>query len=653
MGFPFYDLMSGSVSLATESKSARRIHFAEFEFDCQSGDLRREGISQKLQPQPAKVLTVLVEHAGEIVSRQELVDEVWGTDTFVDFEQGLNYAIRQIRTVLRDDADHPRFLETLPKRGYRFIAPLKEEVAPTEAAEPAIAPGAPVMRPKTLRRVGILFLAVAVIAAAIVAGLRLRSREAMGAATHPIASLAVLPLQNLSGDPEKEYFSDGMTEELITDLAKLGGLRVISRTSVERYKNTKRSLPDIARELGVDAIVEGAVLRSDDRVRITAQLIDARSDRHLWADSYESDLRDILALQGKLAQDISEEVRIKLTPQEQSRLSNGIRTTPTAYDAYLRGRYFWNQRNAEAIARAIQFFEQAVREDPNFALAYSGLADCYWVGWGAKKDISLAHEYARKALSLQPDLAEAHDSLGEVLLNEHQMNDSGNELRRALELNPNSAMAHHLYAGHLLSVGRLADALAENDRARKIDPFSPPVNMLRTTMLINSRKYDEALKQAIWVSELIPQSQWAYQQLSRISWLKGQVLEAIENQKRTAALAHAPQWLKDQDAIAMTYKKLGERAALLRAAQLMEQTHSPDFDGIWDAFAYGGAQDATGALRSLERTMREGDGNVQFVLQTAPEFDFLRADPRYLDMVRRLGFQPPDAKQSGPDSISQ
>jgi TolB-like protein/DNA-binding winged helix-turn-helix (wHTH) protein/Tfp pilus assembly protein PilF len=625
--------------LAIESKSSRLVRFSDFEFDCQSGDLRRDGVSLKLQPQPARVLAVLVQRAGEIVSRQELVDEVWGTDTFVDFEQGLNYAIRQIRTVLRDDAEHPQFLETLPKRGYRFIAPLQEEVAATEVPQHTVVPPRTEGRRKALWKGGIALVVAGLIVAAFVIGFRLHSRESMEAATDPITSLAVLPLRNLSNDAGQDYFSEGMTDELITDLAKADGLSVISHTSVERYKDTKRSLPDIARELGVDAIVEGTVLRSSDRVRITAQLIDARSDHHLWAESYESDLQDILALQGKLAQDISEEVRIKLMPQEQSRLGTKT-TTPAAYDAYLRGRYFWNQRNPEGTAKAIQYFEQAVREDPNFAPAYSGLADCYWVGWGAQKDIPLAHEYARKALSLQPDLAEAHDSLGEILLIEHQMNESGNEFRRALELGPNSAMAYHLYAGHLLSVGRPADALAENDRARKIDPFSVPVNNMRTMILINSRKYDEALKQATWLSELIPQSEVAYQQRSRVYWLKGQVLEAIENQKRTAVLAHAPQWLKDQDEIAMIYTKSGPRAAQLRAAQLMEQTHSSDFDGIWAALAYGGAQDGTAALRCLERTLREGDGNLWFLLLTAPEFDFLRSDPRYLDLVRRLGLQP-------------
>ena len=625
----------------TEVKYHERVRFADFEFDGLSGDLRRDGISLKLQPQPAKVLAVLIRRSGQVVSRQELAEEVWGSGTFVDFDQGLNYAIRHIRTVLGDDAEQPRFLETLPKRGYRFIAPLEDLVAPKEDVDAAPRQAAP---PTTNQKRGLRFLLgfagiawiVTVLIVTYWGPFRARS---VSPNRNRIESLAVLPLHNLSRDPEQEYFSDGMTDELITDLAKLGSPRVISHTSVERYKQTKLPLPQIARELGVDAIVEGTVVRSNNRVRITAQLIDARSDRHLWAETYERDVGDILVMQGRLAQDIAEEVRIKLTPQEQSRLANTRRTTPSAYDAYLRGRYLWNQRNAEAIARAIQYFQQAVHEDPNFAAAYSGLADCYWVGWGAKFDIPLADEYARKAISLQPDLAEAHDSLGQVLFHKHQIRDSGLELRRALELNPNSAMAHHLYAGHLLSVGSLAGALAESDLARQIDPFSAPVNNMRTMILIDSRNYDEALNQATRVSELIPQSQWAYQQLARIYWLKGRAVQAIEEQKKGAVLAHAPQWVKDQNAIVKTYEQSGQRTALLRTAQLMERTHSADFDGIWAAFAYGGVQDGTSALRCLERTLQEEDDNLGFQLQTAPEFDFLRTDPRFLDLVRRVGFK--------------
>ena len=637
--------ISPESAIAASSTPHRVVRFGVFEVDLTAGEVRKAGLRLKLGGQPFQVLQALLERPQEIVTREELRQRLWSENTFVDYELALKKAVNRLREVLGDSAESPHFIETVPRRGYRFVGNVTSPSVPLGSAEPHL--GAPLDTTEKspiqvhARISGQLVAAFCLVGlAALLLWLsadKLRARLFPRSRSMDIHSIAVLPFVNLSKDPEQDYFSDGMTGELITDLAKVGQLQVISHTSVVRYKGTKRPLPEIARELGVDAIVEGAVLRSNDRVRITAQLIDAHSDRHLWADTYERNFGDILVLQGRLAQDIAEEVLIKLAPQQQSRLANARKTTPAAYDAYLRGRYLWNQRNAEAITRAIQYFKQAVEEDPNFAAAYSGLADCYWVGWGAKLDMPLADEYARKAISLQPDLSEAHDSLGQVLFYEHQMSDSGNELRRALELNPNSAMAHHMYAGHLLSVGRLADALAESDRAWQIDPFSAPVNNMRTMILIDLRKYDEALNQAARVREIIPQSQWAYQQLARIYWLMGQVPQAIEEQKKTAGLAHAPRWLKDQDEIGKTFRKSGRRAAVLRSAQLMEQTHSADFDGIWAAFAYGSVQDGTAALRCLERTLRERDGNLELQLQTAPEFDFLRTDPRYLDLVRRVG----------------
>src|SRR5215469_181202 len=298
-----------------ESKTSSLVCFGEDTFEPCTGELLRALTPLKLQPQPAKVLAILIRRAGEVVTRQELADEVWGPKTFVDFEQGLNYAVRQVRTALEDDADHPRFLETLPKRGYRFIAPLSDTGA-MEEMPPAIVPAHQKGHSKFPWHLVAASLMVGAIAAALIVGLnwdRLRRRWWHAVGGHRIESLAVLPLHNLSHDPEQEYFSDGMTDQLITDLAKFGSLRVISHTSVERYKGTQRPLPEIARELGVDAVVEGTVTRSGDRVRITAQLINARSDAHVWAETYQRDLRDVLSLQDELSRDIAEEDRIKVT----------------------------------------------------------------------------------------------------------------------------------------------------------------------------------------------------------------------------------------------------------------------------------------------------------------------------------------------------
>jgi TolB-like protein/DNA-binding winged helix-turn-helix (wHTH) protein/Tfp pilus assembly protein PilF len=620
-----------------QSKTSSLVCFGEYTFDPGTGELLRGPTPLKLQPQPAKVLAILIRRAGQVVTRQELVDEVWGSETFVDYEQGLNYAVRQIRTVLEDDADHPRFLETLPKRGYRFIAPLSDAVPAEELPPSIIEPATLAIGSKFPWRLVAACLALGVIAAALTAGLnwdRLRHRWWPAGGGHRIESLAVLPLHNLSHDPEQEYFSDGMTDQLITDLAEFGGLRVISHTSVERYKGTKRPLPEIARELDVDAVVEGTVTRSGDRVRITAQLIDARTDAHLWAETYQRDLRDVLALQDELSRDIAEEVRLKLTPEEQSRVAAARTVSPQAYDAYLRGRHLWLQRSPGAIASAIDYFQQAVREDPSFALAYSGLADCYWVGWGAKVDFPLAEQYARKAISLQPDLAEGYASLGAVFLYEHQMADAQKELRRAIELNPNYAMAHHYYTLYLLSMGLPADALAENERSRQLDPFTLSINAIRTAILISLRQYDRALEQARRFAELFPQSPVPYLLFERIYWIQGRVPEAIAERRKVATLVQSAQMMRDQDEVTAAFNKSGVRAARLKAAQLMERRRH-DGGLLWGAFVYGTLQDGPKVLECLERA-RGQEEDVHLLSKTAPEFDFLHDDPHYQELLRRL-----------------
>jgi Tfp pilus assembly protein PilF len=378
-------------------------------------------------------------------------------------------------------------------------------------------------------------------------------------------------------------------------------------------------------------------MRSGDRVRITAQLIDAHSDQHLWARTYERDLKDILGMQDEVARDIATEIRIKLTPQEQSRLTAERRTSPRAYDAYLRGRYFWSQRNAEATAKAEGYFREAVREDPDFAPAYSGLSDCYWVGWGAKVDLPLAEQYARKALSLQQDLAEGHASLGVVRHMEYQSADAEQELRRALELNPNYAMAHHFYSGYLLGRGLSAEALAENDRARQLDPFSLPINTMRGLILTNLRQYDQAVDQFKRTAEVFSQSSFLHIWLARIYWLQGRAVEAIAEDREAETLAHAAPQVHDEEEVAKLYERSGLRAARLKSAQLMERNYKDNHEAVPVAFRYGTLEDGPKVLQWLEEAFRIHDGNFPLQLKTAPEFDFLRADPRFQDLLRRAG----------------
>lgn len=590
------------------------------------------------------------------MTRQELAAEVWGSDTFVDYERGLNFAISQIRTALEDDADHPQFIETLPRRGYRFIAPLREPAVRCEEAEPAVVPAInlaskPVIAPPPEPRIGrkrtaslvLLCLAIFAAAAALAIGFnwnRIRDMSWENAGSRSIKSLAILPLHNLSNNPDQDYFSDGMTDELITELAKLGDVRVISHTSVEQYKGTQRRVPEIARELGVDAVIEGTVTQSGNRVRITAQLIDARTDTHLWAESYERDAADLLELQDEVAREISGQIRMKVRPEEQSRVAGARKTTPQAYDAYLRGRYLWNQRNQlgkDGTAKAMGYFQQAVQEDPNFAAAYAGLADCYWVGWGAPTDYALAERYARKATSLQPDLAEGHASLGIILFNNHRIAEAEKALQRAIELNPNYATAHHFYSVYLMSAGLLSDALAENDRARQLDPFSVAVNTLRTTMLTDSGKYDEAVAQAGRLNEISPQSDLPFILLGRIYRLQGKIPESIEAETQVGIQKHSSKWVRDQQIIAAVYRNEGVSAAQLMTAQVMETDDGP----MRTAYQYGVLKNADKALQNLDRADRgHEDQMVLLDVKNAPEFTFLRGDPRYLDLLRRLGLQP-------------
>ena len=508
--------------MAGPAPALLRVRFGVFELDLQTGELRKSGVLLHLPPQPFKVLALLASHSGELVTREEIRERIWGSETFVDFEHGLNFAIKKIRNTLGDDPETPRYIQTLPRRGYRFIYPVDVGAVrePPRRTQWALTSAA-----------GAILAAATVLVALNVAGLRERLARMIGAGLSPpsgaqpaaplprIESIAVLPLENLSGDPKQEYFADGLTDALITDLGKVATLRVISRTSVMQYKRSKTPLPQIARELNVDAVVEGTVQRSGERVRITAQLLEARTDRHLWAESYERDAGEIIRLEEQVALAIAHEVSGRLTTDQETRLASKRAVNPRAYDAYLHGRYLWNERDPEIAGGARAYFEQALREDPGFALAYSGLADYYTVGWGVWTDQRLAERYARKAVALEPDLAEAHASLGITCTYQGKFPEADKELKRALELNPNYVMAHHWYSLHLTALGRLSEALAENDRARQLDPFSLPVNFWRGVILIGLHEYDRAIEQSETTSVINPHSDAPHGNLARIYWI--------------------------------------------------------------------------------------------------------------------------------------
>src|SRR5437867_1875898 len=437
-------------------RSARApVRFGPFELDRDAEELRKNGIKIRLQEQPLQILEILLQHPGKVIAREELREKTWPSDTFVDFDHGINNAIKRLREALGDNTETPRYIETLPRRGYRFIGKIERE--------------APRFR-----------------------------------------SLAVLPLENLSRDPEQEYFAEGLTEALITTLAKIGELRVVSRNSVMQYKGVHKPVNEIARQLEVDAVVEGSVLRVGRRVRITAQLIEAANDRHLWAESYERDLRNVLTLQSEVAQAIAREIRVKLTPVDQARFAEVRAVDPDAYEAYLRGRYHWNRRPSE-FAKAIQCFQEAIAKDSTYVAAYAGLADCLsglnvWGIVPASEGSVKAKALAQKALEMDHSSAEAHVSLAFATMYHYDFLTAEREFERAIELNPRYTLAHQLFGWYLCTMDRYEEAYAEFQRAIRLDPLSSVIHAMLGNVLIYARRYDQALKQCAKALELDPTS---------------------------------------------------------------------------------------------------------------------------------------------------
>src|SRR5258708_1566684 len=460
--------------------------FGKFRCDPREHLLLCDGKPVSLSPKSFEILLALIRSNRQLLTKDELMQQVW-PDSFVE-EANLTVNISALRKVLGEAPGGQQYIETVPKRGYRFIAEVavleRDSGRPKSAQEtPATAPSyhsaAAVTEPAMFRRPygplswKIIGFAVVLLAAVVFAIMLWRNHSlAKVTPTSPIRSLAVLPLGNLSGDAQ-DYFGDGMTDELITDLAQISALRVISRTSVMPYKGARRSLPLVARELNVDAIVEGTVLRSGDQVRITAQLIQASADKHLWARSYQGDLRNTLSLQKQVASAIADQIRIELTPHEQAVLRNVKSVDPEAYEDYLKGRFFFNKRNSNEKAQS--YFQQAIEKDPNYPPPYTGLADIYQLSDNPR----LAKESVQKALELDNELAEAHNSLAELLYRfDQDWAGSEREFKRALELDSNYAPAHHWYSMYLAFLGRRQQALAEAQKAYELDPLSPVVGFL-------------------------------------------------------------------------------------------------------------------------------------------------------------------------------
>ena len=631
-----------------------RLRFGVFDVDVRAGELRKHGLRVRLQEQPFQILAMLLEHPGQVVTREELQKKLWPADTFVDFDHGLNKAVNKIRDALGDSAESPRFVETVARRGYRFLAEVKAADAapgqsphvappPIPAAETrdrpdlAVTPAATKNRAPSLAWKMAVFVPLALIV--FFTGWKLHSRYYAATVIH---SLAVLPLESLSNDASQDYFADGMTDELISDLGQLSALRVISRTSVMGYKHAHKPLPQIARELNVDAIVEGTVLRSGDRVRITAQLIDATADKHLWSQSYEGELKDTLALQNQVAQAIADQIRIKLNPQEQAALKIARVVNPEAYESYLKGRYFWNKRTPDSLKVALAYFNQAIDEDPNYAQAYSGLADTYallgdwqYAVMTSKEAFPRAKAAAIKALELDSTLSEAHNSLAFCFdAFDWDLESAGKEFQRSIELNPGYATAHHWYAWHLSLLGRFDEALEEMRKAKNLDPLSLIINADLAELLVIAHFYDESIIQSRATIAMDPNFALAHNQLAQAYLQKHMNVEAIaELQKAVELSGGSPTCVAN---LARAYAASGKTSEAVKLlGDLKNHSNRGYSDASEVAVVYAALGDKDQAMHWLEIGYEERF-NPGVLLR--PGFDPLRSDQRYQDLLRRIGF---------------
>ena len=630
-----------------------RLRFGVFELDLRAGELRKHGLRVRLQEQPFQVLAMLLENPGEVVSREELQKKLWPADTFVDFDHGLNKAVSKIREALGDSAESPRFVETVARRGYRFLADVKvTEEATLRSTERAALPhpvaeacDRPDLAPKPefpKRRLPSLVWKISALALLVlVVFLGAWKIHYWNRPSHAIRSLAVLPLESLSSDASQDYFADGMTDELISDLGQISALRVISRTSVMTYKRARKPLPQIARELNVDAVVEGTVLRSGDQVRITAQLIEASTDKHLWSQSYEGELRDTLALQNQVARAIADQIRINLNPQEQTALRTVRVVNPIAYESYLKGRYFWNKRTADGLKVALAYFNQAIDEDPAYAQSYSGLADTYallgdwqYAVMTPKEALPRAKAVATKALELDSMLGEAHNSLAFCLDGfDWDFDSAGKEFRQAIELNPGYATAHHWYAWHLSLLGRYDEAIPEMRRAESLDPLSLIINADLAELLVLAHSYDESIEQSRKTIEMDPNFAFAHVQLAQAYLAKHMNEDAVEElQKAVQLSAGSPTSIAN---LARAYVAVGKRSDAQKLLSDLKKRSSPSSSYAAEiSVIYAALGDADQAMNWLEKGYEERF-NPGVLLR--PGFDPLRSDPRFEHLVRRIG----------------
>ena len=630
---------------------AKIVKFDEFELDCSCYQLLRVGRRIKLEKLPMELLILLLEKEGHLVTREEIVDRLWGPDVFLDTEHGINTAIRKIRGALRDDPEMPRFVQTVTGKGYRFVAPINRiaeergngnhngtEFVPRDTAQTQTDLLVPISPPQSHHRVGsvlrkgVLVVVGAIGIAAILLGMNvrgLRQRWFAHAEEPRIHSLAVLPLENLSGDPAEEYFADGMTDELITRLAQNQALRVISRTSVMQYKKVHRPLADVARELGVDGILEGSVERSGNRIHLNAQLIYAPHESHLWAESYDRDLNDLAVLQSELARTIAREVGLTTTPFSPA----ARRIRPEAYNAYLLGRYYWFGGKA---AKSREYFEKAIELQPDYAAAHAGLADSYFFEVANDPPKPELHEVMKKgeqalrqALALDDSDAHAHNTMAaSSFFLGWDVQTGERESARAAELNPRDAEAHYVRCWILFALRRSDEALREERLSMEIDPRLHPAALGEALRL--ARQYDAGIAELRARAEVQPEDQEVHEALSDLYWQKQMYAESM----RELAKTYEPNTATElEDA----FRRGGAQGAaewrLAHMKKLQARTYVSPLD-LAAIAARAGHKEET--LRYLEQSCEVHVPWLVFI-GSDPEFDFIRSEPRYQAIMKKMG----------------
>lgn len=630
--------------------------FGPYQLDRKNFELRRNGESLKLDRTPLELLFLLVENAGSLVTHEEAIERVWGKEVFIEAETSLYTAVRKIRRALGDDTEEPQYVQTVSRKGYRFVAKVEGiDRASTGTQSASLSTGSRVsagVSPasknnewKSWRTLRFWALALgSLAAAAAIAWMGKYQREPNR------VMLAVLPLQNFSGDPQQEYLADGVTEEIITELGSLDPKRlgVIARTSSMKYKSSTKDIAQISRELRVDYVIEGSIRRSGNSIRVTGQLIRSADQTHLWAQSYDGELGDVLKLESNIALEVAGQIRLALSEETRERLSETARVNPEAHESYLLALQGWDKRNREGFVQAISQFTRATEIDPHYAPAFAGLARVYslapiFADMPADEAVPRALDAANRALSLDETLADAHSSLAFTRVHYlHDWTSAEKEFRRAIELEPNNPYGHFFYSNSFLSpVGRHDEAIAEVKKTIELDPLSTRFQCFAGRTYVWARRYDDAVTQFERVNQLDPTFALNHERLAHLYAMLGKLEDAISEEAKARTLTH-----ESAENVQEKIERL-RRASAQYGAQGYWQTeldlaHDPQnppeaYDtSLGLAVIYSHLGDKEKAFRFLEAAYAERDEELTN-LAVEPQFDLLRSDLRFKDLVSRVG----------------